>query len=123
MVHRHGRNVQQADQQAQATITLATELEFGSWLAWASVLAGWAQAHQGQPAEGIGRLREGIGSWNATGSLVLQPYFLALLAEAYVRNNQPAEALTTIAEALVITERTGERYFEAELSAQRRIAE
>jgi len=87
------------------------------------VLAGWAQAHQGQPAEGIGRLREGIGSWNATGSLVLQPYFLALLAEAYLRNNQPAEALTTIAEALVITERTGERYFEAELSAQRRIAE
>lgn len=79
------------------------------------MLGGWARAHQGQPAEGIAQLREGIASWNAAGSVVLQPYFLALLAEAYMSNNQPAEALTTIAEALVITERTDERYFEAEL--------
>jgi predicted ATPase len=115
MVHQLGRNVQATAQQAQAAITLATELEFESWLPWARVLGGWAQAHQGQPDEGITQLREGIASWNATGSVVLQPYFLALLADAYASNGEPAEALTTLAEALAITERTDERYFEAEL--------
>ena len=47
MVHQHRRNVQATAQQAQAAITLATELEFESWLPWARVLGGWAQAHQG----------------------------------------------------------------------------
>jgi predicted ATPase len=115
MVHQHARNVQATAQQAQAAITLATELEFESWLPWARVLGGWARAHQGQPDEGITQLREGIASWNATGSVVLQPYFLALLADAYASNGEPAQALTTLDEALTLTERTDERYFEAEL--------
>ena len=115
MVYQHGGNVQATHQQAQAAITLATELEFQSWLPWARVLEGWARAHQGQPAEGIAQLCDGIASWNATGSVILQPYFLALLAEAYVSNGRPADALATLDEALAVTERTDERYFEAEL--------
>ena len=46
---------------------------------------------------------------------MLQPYFLALLAEAYATNGRPVDALATLDEALAVTERTDERYFEAEL--------
>jgi predicted ATPase len=45
----------------------------------------------------------------------LTPYFLALLADAYARIGAADQALTALAEALIITEQTHEGYMEAEL--------
>jgi predicted ATPase len=42
-------------------------------------------------------------------------YFLALLAEAYGVAGQTEEGLTVLAEALTVVDRTGERFYEAEL--------
>jgi predicted ATPase len=44
-----------------------------------------------------------------------RPYFLALLAEAYGRGGQVEEGLCALAEALAAVEKTGERFYEAEL--------
>jgi hypothetical protein len=44
-----------------------------------------------------------------------RPYYLALLADAHGKNGQPEEGLVVLAEALAVVERTGERYYEAEL--------
>jgi predicted ATPase len=115
MVHQHRRDASQTQRHADAAITLATEFEFGSWLAWGRVLRGWALAHQGNAESGIAELRRGIEDWNASGCVTLQPCFLAFLAEAYASNEQSAEALTTVIEALAIADQTEERYFEAEL--------
>ena len=41
--------------------------------------------------------------------------FLALLAEAYGKAGQVEEGLTALAEALAVVDKTGERYYEAEL--------
>ena len=43
------------------------------------------------------------------------PYFLALLAEAYGKVGQVEEGLTVLAEALAVVDKTGERFYEAEL--------
>jgi len=114
-VHQHCRDAHGTRQQAEAAMALASELEFGPWLVWAMVLRGWALVEHGQAEEGIAQLREGIAGWAATGAVVLQPYFLALLAEAHARMAHVDEGLSTLAEALTIVERTGERYMEAEL--------
>jgi adenylate cyclase len=42
-------------------------------------------------------------------------YFLALLAEAYGKAGQAAEGLATLAEALTVVDKSGERFYEAEL--------
>ena len=75
---------------------------------------GWALAVQGQE-EGIAQIRQGLAALRATGGEVSRPYFLALLAEAYGKVGQAEEGLTALAEALAQVDKTGERYYEAEL--------
>ena len=87
------------------------------------VLRGWALAErsaapgagQGQGEEGMAQMHQGLAAWRATGAEVLRPYCLALLAEAYAQVGQREEGLTLLAEALAVTNDTGERRWEAEL--------
>src|SRR2546422_407419 len=58
--------------------------------------------------EGIAQLREAIARWRTVTAGCLVPYFLALLADAYATTGQTEEALTALAEALAVTERTPE---------------
>jgi len=109
------RERQAVQGQTEALLVLAREQGFPVWLAWGTILQGWVLAEQGQEEEGIAHIRQGLASWRATGSAVWQPYFLALLAEAYWKVGQAEEGLTLLAEALVVVDKTGERYYEAEL--------
>jgi predicted ATPase len=95
-------------------MTLAVE-ELAPWLAWASVLHGWATAMLGDPDRGIVQITHGLATWTAGGLACLRPYFLLLLAEAHKVNGQAEAARATVSEALAISERTGEGYAEAEL--------
>ena len=58
-----------------------------------TVLRGWALAAQGQRTEGIAQMRQGMDAQRIDGGEVERPYGLALLAEAYGRIGQTAEAL------------------------------
>jgi hypothetical protein len=51
----------------------------------------------------------------STGSELLRPHFLVLLAEAYGRVGQAEEGLGALTEALAVVDKTGERADEAEL--------
>ncbi len=109
---REGLAVQE---RAEAALTLAAEQGFPFWLAWGSMLHGWAVADQGQVEEGIAQLRQGLAAYQATGAEMWRPYFLALLAEGYGNGGQTDEGLTVLAEALAQVDKTGERFYEAEL--------
>ena len=111
-LRREGQAVQD---QAEAVMTLSTEQGFPAWLAWGTIFRGWALAEQGQRVEGISQTREGLAAWRATGSELWRSHNLALLAEAYGKNAQLEEGLSTVAEALAFVERTEERFYEAEL--------
>src|SRR5262249_4893827 len=93
---------------ADAAITLAMEQEFQYFMAFDSILRGWAVAHQGQAQEGIEQINQGLMDYRGTASELLRPYFLALLAEAHGTMEQPEEGFTALTEALTFAETTGE---------------
>ena len=110
------RRERATQERAEAAIALSTEQGFPLWLAQGAVLRGWALAEQGQGRGGNcpdtprpGRLP------GHRGRNVARPYYLALLAEAYGKAGQVEEGLTVLAEALATVDKTGERFYEAEL--------
>jgi predicted ATPase len=60
-------------------------------------------------------MQQGSAAYRETGAELEWPYFLALQAEAYGKVGQIEEGLGVLAEALAQVDRTGERFWEAEL--------
>ncbi|MGD9031130.1 MAG: adenylate/guanylate cyclase domain-containing protein [Desulfobacteraceae bacterium] len=114
-VHQFRREAQAVQERAEEMIGLSTEQGFAFWLAYGTMLGGWALTAQGKGADGVAQIHQALAAYRATGSEVDRPYFLALLAEAYGVVGQPEEGLTVLAEALAIVENTGERSWETEL--------
>ena len=65
--------------------------------------------------EGERAAEQGLAAFRAMGAEVIRPNWLALVAEAYGKVGQTEEGLTVLAEALATADKTGERYYEAEL--------
>jgi predicted ATPase len=84
-------------------------------LALGPIMRGWALAMQGQGAEGLTQLRQGLDAYRATGAEFQRPHFLGMLAEVHRSLGQPEAGLTAPSEALALVEKTGERYYAAEL--------
>ena len=113
--HQRQREGPAVQEPAEAVIGLCREEGFAFYLGWGTVMRGWALALHGQGEEGIAQIHQGLASYRATGAGEFQPYFLALLADAYRSIGQVDEALRLLAEALSVVEKTGERDYEAEL--------
>jgi predicted ATPase len=64
-------------------------------------------------------LRSGLTAYRTTGQQAWMPYFISLLAAASDIAGQFEEALALLDEALQSAERTGERWFAAELNRQK----
>jgi predicted ATPase len=115
MFHQFRREVRVAQERAEASIRLATEQGFPYWIAFGTILRGWALTHQGQAQAGIEQMHHGLRAHRATGAEANRSYFLVLLAEAHGTLGEPEAGLAVLAEALVHVEHTGERYYEAEI--------
>ncbi len=102
-------------ERAEAVMAVSTEHGFPHWLAQGTILRGWALTAQGEGAEEIAQMRQGLAAYKALGGKVHRPYFLSLLAEADGKVGQPEDGLTLLGEALAIVDNTGERNWEAEL--------
>jgi predicted ATPase len=96
-------------------MTLAIDQGFPYWLAFATILRGWALAEQGQREEGIAQIRQCLTAYQATRAELVRPYWLALLAEACWKAGQAEEGLRALTEALAVAHKTGEGFYEAEL--------
>jgi predicted ATPase len=114
VLHQHLHEAQAVQQQAETLITLCNEHGFSA-LFTGTTHRGWALAMQGQEEEGIQQIQQGMATDRAIGAEVWRPYHLALLAEAYGKTGQIEEGLTALAEALAAVNKTGERFYEAEL--------
>jgi predicted ATPase len=110
-------------ERAEAAITLGAEQGFAHPVAGATIFRGCALAErnpepgagQGHVEAGMAQMQQGLAAWRATGAAVLRPYGLALLAKASAKLGQPEEGLSLLAEALAVTNDTGEHRWEAEL--------
>jgi predicted ATPase len=115
VLHQFRREAQGALQQAAALTALAREHGFALGIARGTILWGWALAAQGQGAEGVSRICEGLSAFEAMGAVVDRSYWLALLTEAYGKGAQVEDGLTVLAEALAMVSKAGEHFYEAEL--------
>ena len=84
-------------------------------MTWGTILQGWALATQGQETAGITLIQQGLVAYQATGTEVFGPTYLVVLAEAYGNMGQTSEGLSVLTEARALVDRTGERWWEAEL--------
>jgi predicted ATPase len=109
------REVQGTYKWAERVVALCTEQGFGLWVPFATVLRGWALAQQGQYVEGIAQMQQGTAAWRATGATVDQPYFLALLADAYGHAGHVDNALALLEEALVVAHDYEDMYWAPEV--------
>jgi predicted ATPase len=114
-LHQCRRDGQATQEQAEALITLSNVQGFPLPLAHGTVSRGWALAEQGQSEEGISQVRQGLAACQAVGAGMSRSYYLALLAEAYGKAGKIEEGLIAVAEALAVIDKTGERFYEAEL--------
>jgi predicted ATPase len=100
---------------AEQALTLCTAQGFAYYLAWGTIMQGWALATQGQGEAGMAQMRRGLAAIRATGAAVRQPYYRAVLAEVYGQCGHAEDGLTILAEALAVVRTTGECWWEAEL--------
>jgi DNA-binding SARP family transcriptional activator/predicted ATPase len=114
-IHQLRREEQLTQERAEAAIALCAEQGFPYWLALGFAHKGWALAEQGEGEEAITLIRQGLTDYWATGAKLVQTWFLARLADAYRKVGQAEEGLAVLTEALALVEKTGERYYEAEL--------
>lgn len=112
-------DVEQARGQAEVLVAFGREHRLGQWLPMGIALRGWAIAEQGDLAAGLAELSEGIAAFRAAGSQHLGPYFSALLADLHAQLGDTEHALRLLAEGLEIAERSGERWYAAELYRRR----
>ncbi len=119
MLRQFGRDYRGTSELALAAIELCSEHHFAYYLAWATILHGWALAAAGYVDDGIARMQRGLTDLEATGARLRRPYYLTLLAEAHIHAGRPEEGLKIVADAITLAETTGERWRDADLHRTR----
>jgi predicted ATPase len=97
-------------------VVVTTEQGLPHWGAQGTIFRGWVEVKNGHIAEGIAMLRRGSAAYRATGAEVWTPYHFALLARACEIAGQIEEAAGLLDDAVQAVERSGERWFAAELN-------
>ena len=110
------REGQSSLEQAEAAMAIAAEQGFVFYIAFDTMLRGWALAEQGQPEEGVCQMRKGLDAYRATGAEALLPQWMVILADLYGKLGQAENGLAVLADAQILAEKNnGERYFIAEM--------
>ena len=98
-------------------VEIATQSGFSLLEAQAKFEHGWSLIHGPQVAAGLTEMNRAMEALEATGA-VASAWRAGPLAEAWARSGNPETGLVLLRDALVKIERTGERFYEAELRRQ-----
>jgi predicted ATPase len=112
-LHQYRREPAETKELAEEEVRFSGEQGFPFFLAQGTILRGWALAEQGQNAEGVAHICQGLAAHEATGAVLARPYWASLLARAYGRGGWAEDALRTLSEALAMTR--GQDVWKAEL--------
>src|SRR5215472_789710 len=104
---------------ADGLVAVATDQGFPFYRATGAIFRGWVKAKNADLTEGLSLLRAGSSAYSATGATAWMPLYIALLAGACEIEGQIGEGAAQLDQALQLVERTGERWFAAELDRQR----
>ena len=115
MVSQCRRDVPAVHEQAEAAVALSTAQGFPLWAAHGTSMRGWALAMQGQGAEGVAQVRQGLAAWRANGAVIGVPFLCNALADICDHLGHPADGLQALTEAYTVVEQHDERLWEAEV--------
>jgi adenylate cyclase len=96
-------------------IALSIDHGLTDWLAWATTMRGWAIAERGRHEEGIAQIQEGLAASRAVGAELNRPYFLTLLADAYLDAGRLNECFSALSDAQTAAEEFEDRHHQAEI--------
>ena len=114
MLHQFRQEPHTASQHAAIALALCTEHSIAYYLAWATIIQGWALAEQHRREEGLTQMQQGLTAFQATGGRLRLPYYLALLAESYGHSGQVEKGLYLLDRAFVELQQTREHFWAAE---------
>ena len=100
---------------AAARLAITTESGYAAGRALSEIYLGWADAKAGDHAGGIARMRRYMAEMKATGSEYITDRGLAFIALALASMKRFDESLRTLDEAFSFVEKSGLRFYEAEL--------
>ena len=109
-------NYPSVNAQTDEAIAMAEEIGEASWKAIGATVQGYMLALTGKSSEAVHRIAVGIAASRSTGATVWLPKGLSYLAKAYADLGQSDDAWRCIGEAIVLVERTKERWWEAEVN-------
>jgi predicted ATPase/class 3 adenylate cyclase len=104
------------EERANQLVAVTTERGFALYHATGTIYRGWVKVKNGDVTEGMALLRSGLAAYRATSAEAWVTNYIALLAVAWEIAGQVGEALTQFDDALRVAERTGQRWFAAELN-------
>jgi tetratricopeptide (TPR) repeat protein len=115
IVHILRREVDEARAEAEAALAQATIEGFPQWVAQAQVYRGWARVWQGEHADGLQEIRDGLALWRLSGAQLLLPWQLSVFGDACLRAGRPQDAIEALTEGLELAVGNGDRWCEPEL--------
>jgi DNA-binding winged helix-turn-helix (wHTH) protein/predicted ATPase len=107
------------EQRVEGLVAIATDQGFPFYRATGAIFGGWVKAKNADVTEGLSLLRAGSSAYSATGAAGWMPFYVALLAGVCEIAGQIEEAAARLDQASQLVERTGERWFAAELDRQK----
>jgi len=114
-VHHIRRNSREALQHASQSLELAREQGFATWIGISQMIRGVSLIDHGQHQLGLEEIRSGMQAHRSMDAAAYEPFGISLFAQGLIAEGRFDEALDALAEALSICERTGERFYLAEL--------
>jgi class 3 adenylate cyclase/predicted ATPase len=99
---------------AEAVVKLAHEHGMPLYSAYGEFLQPWTQWHLGEREGSLAAMRRGIAACHNMGNLIYTTLFETALAEAEAEAGEIEAALASIDRALALTERSGQRWNEAD---------
>ena len=96
-------------------LSVDTEHGFGLFLTAGEIQRGWLLSEEGEPEEGLARMRHGLARHRGIGAEVLAPVALGLVAKLCGKLDRPDEGLAAVTDAFAAARQSGQHYWEAEL--------
>ena len=100
---------------ATETVALARDNSMPYWIAWGTILEGWALARLGSVDTGLSSLQLGLRAYRETGAELFRPYSLSLLAEACRTAGRADEAAGHLDLALESANQQDVHFYSAEI--------
>lgn len=99
----------------EEALALAEARGFPLWRSFGQVLCGWLRSVSDEASGGLDEMQAGLAELAEIGTVVGEPFFLSLLAEAQWRRAADERALETLETALAFSQEHDSPYWEAEL--------